>query len=267
MSEIVDDILVASPDDSYIMPIDRFKLLVHAKRGLQEMTFDSLRRPRFAEYILDNTGRITKPFDMVNLIRAYYVDDKGKMIAIYTDPKKNYSYSYKRGSDNELILDQGGYPIETTGQTPVPDKTTTGTSNSVVNSYGDYSMFSLGNRKGFEGGVKSTSGQYKIDIQGNAIVFSDVPNNYIVLEYVSDPLVLDQIDGKQELSVPKYFRQAMENWIYWKAIERRRNVPETAKYSARVEYYNEYRKARRRKSSNIQELVQAVKTGRNFLGW
>lgn len=257
INEIVNDLDVLRTDTCYYSDVPRRTLLLHAQRGVQSMAIESFSRPRFKHYILDDTGRITKPFDMIKLIKAHWVDSIGKLHDIYVNDKLNYSWNYKLDSNNALILDQAGYPILTSNTSPKY------TNNSDV--YFTDAEIAAGSRTVINAG-KSTAGQYSIDYQGNNIVFSNVPSEHIVLEYISDPLLDSQLGDGNDLRVPRMYRQALENYIYWKSVSRKPDIPKNELMYAEKEYYNEYRKARLH-SINYADIVSAIKVGRNPLKW
>jgi hypothetical protein len=255
IKDVVNDLQIASFEDSYYNDAPKHVMMQHAKRWVQEANISSFGTPRFMEFVLGDDNSITKPFDMIKLIRAYWVDGNGKLNIIYKNKSANYSSNYKLDSDGALILDQAGYPILTTGQTPKPNSNSDNAWYEGVSGVGEYFV---------AGGQKSRGGEYAIDEQGDRLVFADTPSKNIVLEYLSNPLL--DFGDKQKITIPLVFRQALENYIYWRIVCRRANVPKNELFNAEREYYNEYRKARNR-YADVTEVVQAMKSIRNPVKW
>ena len=254
INDVVNDMMVSAFEDSYYNDAPKHVLQQHARRWVQEANF-SFGKPRFMEYVLGEDNSIVKPFDMVKLLRAFWVDDNGGLNIIYKNNSANYSSNYILDSNGALILDQAGYPMLSVGQTPKPK-------GSGVNQWEE--VYGIAGEYFIAGGIKARGGEYAIDEQGDRLVFSDVPSNNIVLEYLSDPLLA--MGDKQKIYIPLVFRQTLENYIYWRVISRRANIPKNELLNAEREYYNEYRKAKSR-NADITEVIQAMKSIRNPIKW
>lgn len=268
IDEIIDDMMLQSTYDDYLKPMSRHQLRSIANKGIRMFSFDGMQKRRMSEFYLDDTGRIDRPFDMVKLLKAYYVDSNGFLVQIYTSDNMNRSYTYVQDEDSYLVTDQNGYVLESEGLTPQISKSTSPSFESLTSEYSDYyrlNDYRLGGIYGMQGGKESYAGKHAVDEVGGQIIFADVPTDYIVLEYLSDPIILhNQGLSMGKLSVHKFFRQAMESYIYWNAIKRRSRVPMNEKQRAEREYYNEFRLARRR-MVDMEAVYQALKTRFKYL--
>lgn len=63
---------------------------------------------------------------------------------------------------------------------------------------------------------------------------SDLADKEIVIEYVSDGLQAGLLE--EEITIHKYLRDTVENWIYFSCIERKRNIPQSEKDRALRRY-------------------------------
>src|SRR5690606_15052824 len=76
-------------------------------------------------------------------------------------------------------------------------------------------------------------GEFTIDQRRGKILFSsDLSDTEVVIEYVSDGVQADE----SEITVHKYLKQTIENWVYYACIERKRNVPANEKQRALMRY-------------------------------
>jgi hypothetical protein len=97
-------------------------------------------------------------------------------------------------------------------------------------------------------------GFYKIDKEANQIVLSsDFSGTEIVLEYISDG---STSDGEYQIHV--FAEEALRSYVWWKHLQRKRNVNANEKMMARKDWYNEKRIATARFSYfNKEEALQA----------
>ena len=268
VDEIIDDMMTQMTDDDFLKPTRKHQLMSIATRGIRMFSFDGMQKERLVEFKLDDSGRIDKPFDMVKLLRVFYVDQNGYLVPIYKNRHLNRSWGDKQDENGYLITDQNGYILQQQGLVTQPSKASEPYSNTLTTILSDYYRlddYRRGGLYGIQGGTESYSGKYMIDEVGNQIILADVPSDDIVIEYMSDPVLLHNSGlSMGKLRVHKFYREAIEAYIYFNAIKRRRNVPMNEKQRAEIEYYNELRKARRR-FVNMDEVYQALKKRFKFI--
>ena len=72
-------------------------------------------------------------------------------------------------------------------------------------------------------------------------------------------------DGRQQGGnniIHPYCEEALTAYVYWKAIQRRRGIPQVEKEVARRDWYNEKRLAKARMSSfTKEEALQQIRKG------
>jgi hypothetical protein len=100
----------------------------------------------------------------------------------------------------------------------------------------NYNLFGLG-------GSVADVAQFNIDEENGLIVLgSEFKRSDVILEYVVDPLACEC----DTHSIHIFCQQALEDYIYWKAVSKRKDTPANEKMRARQEYYNQKRVARNR---------------------
>ena len=73
LEDIVNNFMLMYVGDEELIGhnIDKYKVIFHAKRGIQELNYDASRESKTVEFIIDSSLQIILPSDYVNLVRAY----------------------------------------------------------------------------------------------------------------------------------------------------------------------------------------------------
>lgn len=204
--------------------------------GLRELWFDvsgdvkTVALPRKANNTVD------LPSDYANWSKIGVMNDHGKVytltinksITLYNDTASN------RVVSSGAFIDAGFVKVEAPNYY-----------NFWLNGL-NYNLYGLG-------GSVSSVGFCNVDEANGIIVLgSEVKQDEIILEYIVDP-VKCECDVH---AIHVFCQQALEDYIYWKAIDKKMNVPANEKARARREYYNQKRLARARiKTFRIGEAI------------
>lgn len=110
----------------------------------------------------------------------------------------------------------------------------------------------------------SIYGNYRFDHENHVIVFQNLYwltqplGGHLVLEYLGDM----SVDSTGDYDVHPFDALALENYIYWQAIQFKAEVPLSQKQWAKQNYYLEKTNAlRRHKAHTTDELSQAYNEG------
>lgn len=250
--DVVNNVLLMSDDDDYLKNIKRYQATGYAKRFLQEMTYlGSTERVRVYETDIPPSGMVEPPLDFVDYVRLSIVDERGWLQPLFVNKKKSISYEYLQDDTGELITDDNGFPLKTVG-------TRVGEDYSRYYFYTDYHQYDYidgGAMPGIKGGYVSTTGEYRWDEEGGVFWLSRVPADKVVLEYISDPIM---VETPEDLTIHKAFVEPLEYWIYYKYIEKKRGevVPAYEKENARRRFWSAFKLARRKSDTKISELIQ-----------
>ena len=203
---------------------DYLRYLNYANLGLKTLTYDVLGETKVVLLEIDSTLRIDLPTGFVDYTFVGVLGNDG-----YVHPLGNRGDIPKYGTGNLLIT---------------PDSTY-------------WSKF--GGIFG-QGGGQNQNGYYQpqIDMENMQMVFgAKQVGDVIYLEYISD----GRVTGNNTV-VPEYAEEALMAYVYWKSIQRIRGVPQSEKYEAKKEWFNEKRLARARTMSfTKQEALQTIRTG------
>ncbi len=267
LDNIVNNFIVAYVGDGKLIPsAKRTDVVFHAKRGLQEFSYDTLKSVKSQELTIPPSLSIPIPQDYVNYVRLSYIDDSGVKRIIY--PVNNLTTS-----PTELpIQDADGIPTQNSfgenneaEQSITEERWNNETQNNITgeiddndtNVY-DWSWWKLnfGQRYGLEPQVSQRNGWFQINERTGCFTFSSgLVGQLIVLEYISDGLAYD-MDSK----VPKMAEDALYAHINHSILSTRVNIPEYI-----VQRYQRERSAKLRNAkirlSNIKlgEIVQVFR--------
>ena len=252
--------------DKLIPRCKKSDIVFHAKRGLQEFSYDTLKSINSQELTIPPSLSIPIPQDYVNYVRVSRIDESGVQRIIY--PVNNLTTS-----PNSLpVQDANGIPTQNSfgennqeaesktekrwKETTQPDLT--GEFEDDDTNVYDWAWWKLnfGQRYGLDPQTSQGNGWFQINERLGTFSFSsDLANQLIVLEYISDGLAYDT-DSK----VPKMAEDALYAHINYSILSTRSNTPEYI-----VQRYKRDRAAKLRNAkirlSNIKldEIVQVFR--------
>ena len=267
LNDIINNFIVAYVgEDKLINRVSRTDVIFHAKRGLQEFSYDTLKSIKSQELTIPPGLGVVIPQDYVNYVRCSWIDSSGVQHIIY--PVNNLTSS----PFTLPLQDESGIPIQDAFSKNIQadqslteqkwntasDKDITGNiDENDVNVYSrDWWKLTYGQRYGLDPQVSQMNGWFQINEREGKFTFSsDLANKLIVLEYISDGLAYD-IDSK----VPKMAEDALYAHINHSILSTKTNIPEYI-----VQRYQRERSAKLRNAkirlSNIKldEIVQVMR--------
>lgn len=212
--------LMYSGNHSLINNEERYKVLFHAKRGIQELNYDAFKEIKILELDVSDSLRFVLPPDFVNWVRVS-IYQNGVLRPLTENIQTNYSDAYLQDNNFRILFDQDGNILKPENSNIDFDRITGGkrsiylNQNSVYNNYEGWNIdgtwyfdYSIGARFGLNTETANINPTFKIDKKGGVINFSsDMANQQCILEYVSDGME----NGDDTLvSVNKLF----EDYIY-----------------------------------------------------
>lgn len=254
IKDMVNNFMFSQDDDSLVANVDRNRVVYHAKRVVQELYFDVLNEVISIEFDLNPTLIISLPHDYVTYVRISWVDDRGKLHPLAIDETSNLAQAYLQDNEYEYLFDDEGDILQ---GSHIQD--TVGSGAPIIENDGlSYPLqktpnFNTDRSKIFK------SGSYRVDKERGIMQFSSkVDGRTIVLDYISDGLF--QRDDA-DIRIHKFAEQAAYNYIFWRLIEFRRNVPANRIMLAEKQWWNMRRIAKRRiKPIRYEELRQVMKS-------
>jgi len=221
LDDVINNFLIAYVGPGkLISSVKRTDVIFHARRGLQEFSYDTLKSVKSSELTVPNSLSLTIPQDYVNYVKLSWVDELGVLHTIYPTNNLNQSpyYTFSQDGDGNPIQDSNDNNTEVTSQIDAAwDKTdpryiSGGFKNDLNNANVlDRSVYSsaLGQRYGLEPQTSQKNGWFKIDQRTGTFNFtSNLANKLILLQYISDGNAYD-LDAR----IPKLAEEALYSYI------------------------------------------------------
>ena len=269
LNDIINNFEVAYVGAGKLIPsIKRTDIIFHAKRGLQEFSYDTLKSIKSQELTIPPSLSLAIPQDYVNYVKMSWVDAQGVKHIIYpTTLTSNPTQTPTQ--DNLGVPIQSNFDDNIEG-TSITDERWRSQNNGVIannlnfiqglnggyyygygNGYGYY-----GERYGLDPQYANVNGSFTINEREGKFSFSsDLVGSLIILEYISDGLAYE-LDTK----VPKLAEEAMYAHILHSIIATRSGQPEYLVQRLKKESFAKLRNAKIRLSNiKIEEITQVMR--------
>jgi hypothetical protein len=268
VSDLVTNFTVAYVGPGKLIPnVKRTDIIFHAKRALQELSYDTLNAIKSQEVEIPPGLSIPLPQDYVNYVNLSWVDQLGVKHVIYpTTLTSNPTEILPQDYTGQPVQDDFDNNITATSiiekrWDKANDRLITGAFQGMERDesiYYDYQFPDalLGRRYGMEPEISQTNGWFTVNQRENSISFSSNLNKaLIIFEYISDGLGYDQ-----NMRVPKMAEAAVYAHINHAILSSKINTPEYIVNRYKKEKFAETRNAKIR-LSNIKpkEFVQVMR--------
>ena len=273
LSQIIKDFIITSDGDDYANNASDSAIRNFALRGIREIGFDLGKKIKSIKRTVDTTNdTVTLPDDFVDLLKLGIVGADGIIHVLNQNKHINYSRQIQQDtaadetvSDTTDVGDSQGGPLNIEANEILDrEASKSSTTGATASDDQDFYLFQnylyqggLGGLYGVGGG--HAVGEYRLNLDQDRIELKMSGSfSEVVLEYVADEA------RSTDPEVHVYAEEALRCYIYYKVVERKSSVPANEKARARVEYYNERRKANSRLSNFTKE--EALSTiRRNFM--
>jgi len=99
--------LMYAGNHSLINNEERFKVLFHAKRGIQELNYDAFKEIKILQLTVCNTLRYVLPPDYVNWVRVSMYKN-GLLYPLTENIQTNWSGAYLQDNNCRILFDEDG---------------------------------------------------------------------------------------------------------------------------------------------------------------
>jgi hypothetical protein len=246
--------------------VKRTDVIFHAKRGLQEFSYDTLKSVKSQEITIPPSLSVTIPQDYVNYVSLAYIDQLGVRHPIY--PANNLT-----SSPYEVPLqdDAGDYTMDNLGDllegTSITNERWATANDSLLSGnitpeqFSSYSNYLTGNpvwgqRYGNDPQIAQRNGWFNMNERDGVIAFSsNLKDRLIILDYISDGLAYD-LDSR----IPKMAEDALYAHILYSILAGRINQPEYVIQRLKRDRSAKLRNAKIRLSNiKLSEIVQVMR--------
>ena len=271
LNDIINNFLVAYVGQGkLVLDVKRTDVMFHAKRGLQEFSYDTLKSIHSQELNIPASLSVILPQDYVNYVRVSWIDHLGVKRIIYPA--------------NNLTIAPFGTPIQDQAGVPTQDnfgENIEGTSLTVErwkkananlingqlqndvseaidfqNAYGFEGSWNWGRQYGLDPQTSQMNGWFNMDEREGKMSFSsNLAGRLIVLEYISDGLAYDA-----DTKVPKLAEDALYASILYSIVSTRSGQQEYLVQRLQKDRRAKLRNAKIRLSNiKLDEIVQVMR--------
>ena len=260
LADIVNNfMLMYQGNHELINNIERYQILFHAKRGIQELNYDAMKEIKILQLDVTLQLRFILPQDYVNWVRIS-VNENGVLKPLTENIQTNWSSAYLQDQDANILFDQDGNVLRPQNS-ELDLERIRGTAKSIYLNAGNsfdgsegyccdgnwYFDYSVGARFGLNTETANANPTFTIDKQAGVINFSNISNAAsVVLEYVSDGME-GGVDANVQLN--KLFEEYIYAYVKYSILNGRLSVQEYVVNRARKDKSSLLRNAKIRLSN------------------
>ena len=268
LNDVIDNFLIAYVGTGKLIPsVKRSDVIFHAKRGLQEFSYDTLKSVRSQELTVNYALNVIIPQDYVNYVRFSWIDGLGVQHTIYpanelttnpfASPVQDEVGTPTQDSQDSNI--QGSSQTEAAWDSGDPRKINGAFSRDVT----DASVLMnttydgmLGQRYGLEPQTSQKNGWFTINEREGVFSFSsELKDQLIVLEYISDGNAYD-LDAR----IPKMAEEALYSHIVYSILSTSAGIQEYIVRRFKQERSAKLRNAKIRLSNiKLDQIIQVMR--------
>jgi hypothetical protein len=270
LNDVINNFQVAYVGAGKNIPsVKRTDLIFHAKRAMQEFSYDTLNSIKSQELNIPPSLSVVIPQDYVNYVKMSWIDSMGVKRPIY--PANNLTINPGSMPLQDSIgvptQDNFGENLEGTSITEArwagaDDNLLNGQANNLRQINFDYDGYDnsrgigQGQLYGLDPQYSQTNGWFTINHREGKMSFSNnLASALIILEYISDGLAYD-LDTK----VPKMAEEAMYAYMHYAVVASRAGQPEYVINRLNREKVSKLRNAKIRLSNiKLDEIVQVMR--------
>jgi hypothetical protein len=265
LNDVINNFIVAYVGAGKLIPsVKRTDVIFHAKRAMQEFSYDTLKSINSQELNIPNSLSVAIPQDYVNYVNIHWVDKQGVKHIIMPTQLTSNPYS-------NPIQDQSGIPMQDNfgdniEGTSITEERWANNDLKQRNEIRDNSLgfgsfygedgYGAGQLYGLDPQYANVNGYFTINEREGKFSFSsDLVGKLIILEYVSDGL-----STNLNTRVPKMAEEAMYAYISHAIIASRINQPEYVVNRLKREKSAKLRNTKIRLSNiKLNEIVQVLR--------
>jgi len=218
---------------------ERYKILFHAKRAIQELNYDAFKEIKILELeVCDDTLKYILPPDYVNWVRVSIYYD-GVLFPLTENIQTNYAEAYLQDNDCNILFDQNGNVLKPNDSNIDMDRIKKRKKSIYLNEsspfhgyYGWYIEeagfwafdYAFGKRFGLNTETANALPTFRIDNKGGVINFSSgAGGKIVILEYVSDGM---ENGDNSLITVNKLFEEFIYAYITYSLLNSKLGIPE-----------------------------------------
>ena len=221
-------------NDKLINNVQRYNVLFHAKRGIQEINYDALKEIKVLEISICDDLKFILPNDYVNYVRISLYKD-GVLRPLTENIQTNYSNSYLQDNNCRVLFDQDGNVLEGTSildydrvtnqqKTMYPGDGLYAGREGINIDQNWYFDYAIGANYGLNTETANVNPTYRIDKASGVINFgSGMAGELCILEYISDGM---QNGDDSKVSINKMAEEFIYAYIKYAILNAKVGIQE-----------------------------------------
>lgn len=215
---------------------ERFQVVFHAKRAIQELNYDSLKQVKVLELDVCSQLRFILPHDFVNWVRISMYKD-GMLYPLSENIQVQSSDAYLQDNDCNILFDESGNILRPENSQLDSDRLAGVEKSIYLNPGSPFNgldgwffdgrwvfQFDIGSRFGLNTETANANPRFTIDQNKGVINFSsDMSGNLCILEYVSDGM---EGGDESKMRVNKMFEEYVYAYITYEILNSKLGVQE-----------------------------------------
>ena len=275
LNDVVNNFIVGYVGKDKLIPdVKRTDIIFHAKRALQEFSYDTLKSIRSQELNIPPSLSVILPQDYVNYVRVSWIDQLGVQRIIYPTNNLTDSPYTMPLQDNLGVPTQDNFGENTEGTSITEDRWNNANTSLINQDFnwtlynqgldwagynwgnGGFWFWGWGEQYGMDPQYAQMNGWFNLNEREGKMSFSSNLNGrLIILEYVSDGLAYD-LDSR----IPKLAEAAIYAYLSHAILSTRINQPEYIVQRFKREASTKLRNAKIRLSNvKLDEIVQVMR--------
>lgn len=246
LEDIVNNfMLIYAGNHELVNNINRYQVLFHAKRGIQELNYDAFKEVKVLELSVDDQLRFVLPSDYVNWVRVSMYKN-GYIFPLTENIQLNSAKAYLQDQTGKILFDQNGNILQPQFSNIDYDRIT-GQQKSIYLNAGSpfdgqegwlydgywYFEYGIGGWYGLNTETANANPTFRIDKKAGVINFSSgMENKLCILEYVSDGM---EGGDPSLITVNKLFEDYIYAYIRYAILSSKLGVQEYIVNRARKE--------------------------------
>lgn len=237
LTDIVNNYLLMYHDNNNLTTNEeKYKILFHAKRAIQELNYDAFKEVKVLELDVCDDLRYILPSDYVNWVRVsiYY---NGTLFPLTENIQINSATAYLQDNDCNILFDSSGNILKPQYSQIDTDRLNKTKKSIYLNQGSPYDGYegwcidgfwcfdvAVGKRFGLNTETANALPTFKIDNKAGVVNFSSgVSGKSIILEYVSDGM---ESGNNSLITVNKLFEEYVYSYITYALLNSKLGEPE-----------------------------------------
>ncbi len=264
LTDVINNFIVGYVGVGKLIPsVERTDVIFHARRGLQEFSYDTLKSVKSQELSINSALNVIIPQDYVNYVRFSWVDKLGIQHTIYPANELTTNPYANPVQDNTGTPTQDNFDSNIQGTSQTEEAWSTNTNEALSENLSNintidhnYNDGILGQRYGLQPQTSQKNGWFTINEREGKISFSsNLKGKLIIFEYISDGNAYD-IDIK----IPKLAEEALYAHILHAILSTRVGIQEYVVRRFKQERSAKLRNAKIRLSNlKLDQIIQVMR--------